>query len=367
MTNLAPLIAELGDKFTETSGALATRIGELERRAVREREPANDNVVASLGSIVANDPEVQRMTSNFRGKAVVKLTGENAAITTANTTVGAGRSQGTSLVPGMRVPGIVEPFEREMTIRDLLPQARTTSGSIEWPRETGFTNNAAPVAETTPKPYSDLTFDMVTTPVRTIAHMFKASRQILDDTPALLAYIDRRGTNGLKRVEENQLLFGNGTGQNLLGIVPQATAFDPQFASSDETAIDRLLQAISQAEDSDIPVTGIVLNKRDWRRIIGIKDAGGNYISPDSPFQITRPNLWNLPIVATNAMPVGQFLTGAFSEGAAIFDRMDVEVMVSSENADDFEKNLISVRIEERLALATFRPDAFITGDLYAA
>lgn len=359
-------LSEVADKIDEFTSSFATRLGHLEKSIARMPEHANDNDPArkTLGSIIANDPEVQRMTSNFRGQAVVKLTGDNAAITTANPTVGTGRSASTSLVPSHRLPDIIEPYERQLTVRDLLPQARTTSGSIEWPKETGFTNNAAPVAETTAKPYSDLTFDMVTTPVRTIAHMFKASRQILDDTPALLAYIDRRGVNGLKRVEENQLLAGTGVGQNLHGIMPQATAFNPQFASTDETAIDRLLQAISQAEDSDIPVTGIVLNRRDWRRIIGTKDAGGNYVAPDAPFVITRPNLWNLPIVATNAMPAGEFLVGAFEEGATIFDRMDVEVMVSTENADDFEKNLVSIRIEERLALATFRPDAFITGAL---
>lgn len=362
--NIAEKIEEIGQAFNAKAGDLATRLSELEKRAARERDHDGEVVEKSLGAIVAHDPEVRRMTSSFRGQAVVKLTGENAAITSANTTVGAGRSPGTSLVPGHRLPDVVAPFDRQLTVRDLIPSARTTSNAVEWPKETGFTNNAAPVAETTAKPYSDLAFDLANAPVRTIAHLFKASRQILDDAPALMAYINRRGVYGLKRVEENQLLFGNGTGQNIHGIMPQATAFAPTWTATDETAIDRILQAISQAEDSDIPVSGIVLNKQDWRKIIGTKDAGGNYIAPDAPFVLTRPNLWNLPVVATNAMPAGEFLVGAFEEGATIFDRMDVEVLVSTENADDFEKNLVSIRIEERLALATFRPDAFVTGEL---
>ncbi|MBN8242937.1 phage major capsid protein [Nitratireductor aquimarinus] len=368
MTNIASMITEIGDKFHAATSDLSGRLSELERRAARSSD--DHEYVASgsrsIGEIVASAENVQELTSNFRGKTTVKITGEEvASITSAPSTVGATGSTSTSLVPAHRVDGIVSPHERQIRVRDLINQARTTSNSIEWPRETGFTNNAAPVAETTQKPYSDLTFDLQNTPVRTIAHMFKASRQILDDAPALIAYINRRGTYGLQFVEEQQLLNGDGTGQNLNGIIPQAAAFAPQFSSASETPIDRLLQAISQAEDSEIPVNGIVLNKRDWRVITGTKDGDGRYIAGDSPFGIQAPRLWGLDVATTNAIPAGTFLTGAFQDGAQIFDRMDVEVMISSENADDFEKNMISIRIEARLAFATYRPDAFITGDLY--
>jgi Phage capsid family len=120
--------------------------------------------------------------------------------------------------------------EREQTRKaedGQLRRALGSSNSVEWPVETSFTNNARPVTEGQGKPYSDLTFDLRSAPVRTISHMFKASRQILDDAPALASHINRRGTYGLQFVEEQQILTGNGTGQNVLGIVPQATAFAP--------------------------------------------------------------------------------------------------------------------------------------------
>lgn len=375
MTNLAESIREVGDKFNETAADLGTRLGDLEKRFARMPDHDNDNVAAgqSLGEIVANSPELKGVSSSFRGKAVVKILDENAAITSGNSTVGTGRSPGTSLVPAHRVADIVTPYDRQMTVRDLLSQGRTTSNAIEWPVETGYTNNAAPVAETTAKPYSDLTFDLKSAPVVTIAHLFKISRQMMDDVPAMAAYIERRGVYGLKRVEENQILNGSGTGQNLKGIVPQATAFAPTWSSQDELPLDRVLQAISQAEDADIPVTGIVLSKRDWRRILGAKDANGNYIAWNSmnptggPVRLVRPGLWDLDLVPSNAITAGKMLVGAFKDGAQIFDRLDVEVLISTENADDFEKNMATVRIEERLALATYRPEAFIYGDLYAA
>src|SRR5690606_14009476 len=122
MTNLADMITELGNTFNEKAGDLHSRLTELEKRAARE--PVGDHLAAEdefpLGAALLDSKDVQNLSSTFRGKAVVKLQGERADITSANTTVGAGRSAGTSLVPGQRVREIVEPFQRELRIRDVI-------------------------------------------------------------------------------------------------------------------------------------------------------------------------------------------------------------------------------------------------------
>lgn len=356
-------LKEKTDKALSELGDVTTRLGDLEKRAARERD-GGDPEERSLGDIVVEAAGAQSFDSSYRG--MIKVKADRAAITSANTTVGAGRSQGTSLVPGARVPGIFGLPERQLTIRDLVMPGQTSSSSIEYVKETGFTNNAAPVAETTAKPYSDLTFDMTSAPVRTIAHLFKASRQILDDAPALRSYIDGRARYGLRFAEENQLLNGSGTGQNIHGLVPQATAFNPAFAAADETGIDRLRLAVLQVVLAEYPATAFVLNPIDWAKIELTKDAGGNYIIGNPQGSLT-PTLWNLPVVSTQAMAAGEFLTGAFSFAAQIFDRMDIEVLLSSENVDDFEKNLFTIRAEERLAFAVYRPESFVTGDVEGA
>ncbi|EKJ97217.1 phage major capsid protein, HK97 family [Bradyrhizobium lupini HPC(L)] len=356
-------LKEKTDKALSELGDVTTRLGDLEKRAARERD-GGDPDEKSLGDIVVEAACAQSFDSSYRG--MIKVKADRAAITSANTTVGSGRSQGTSLVPGARVPGIFGLPERQLTIRDLVMPGQTSSSTIEYVKETGFINNAAPVAETTAKPYSDLTFDMTSSPVRVLAHLFKASRQILDDAPALRSYIDGRARYGLRFVEENQLLNGSGTGQNLHGLVPQATAFNPAFAAADETAIDRLRLAVLQVVLAEYPATAFVLNPIDWAKIELTKDAGGNYIIGNPQGSLT-PTLWNLPVVSTQAMAAGEFLTGAFSFAAQIFDRMDIEVLLSSENVDDFEKNLFTIRAEERLAFAVYRPESFVTGDVEGA
>src|SRR5699024_11048282 len=98
-----------------------------------------------------------------------------------------------------------------------------------------------------------------------------------------------------------------------------------------------------------------------WAGIELTKDSEGRYII-GNPIDGIAPRLWNLPVVETNAMTVNNFLVGSFRFAAQIFDRMDIEILLSTENKDDFEKNMVSIRAEERLALAVYRPEAFVTG-----
>jgi HK97 family phage major capsid protein len=355
-------LTEKVDKALSELGETVTRVGELEKRAAREKEVVEAEGM-DLGDHLVASEQFKNLDSAGAWRGSIRVGVERADITSANGTVGAGRSAGTSLVPGMRVPGIVAPPNRQLTIRDLIAPGQTASSSVEYVKETGFTNNARPVTEGTTKPKSDLTFNLVTTPVRTLAHIFKMSRQIMDDAPALASYINARGTYGLKFVEEQQILNGNGSGQNLNGIIPQATAFAPAFNAEDETAIDRVRLALLQVILAEYPASGVVLNPIDWARIELTKDADKRYIVGNALSPI-GPTLWGLPVVQTQAMTAGEFLTGAFNLAAQIFDRMGVEVLLSSENSTDFEQNLMTARIEERIALAVYRPEAFVAGDL---
>lgn len=358
-------LTEKVDKALSELGSATTRLSELEKRAAREREMGDVNGPKGLGDHLVDSEKFKALDTGGAWRGSIRVSAEHADITSADGTVGAGRSAGTSLVPGQRVPGIIAPPNRQFTIRDLLAPGTTSSNSVEYVKETGFTNAAAPVAENpeNPKPKSDITFNLFTTPVRTIAHIFKASRQILDDAPGLASYINARGTYGLKFVEEQQLLTGNGSGQNIHGLIPQATNFAPAFSPQDETAIDRLRLAALQVMLAEYPASGFVLHPTDWARIELTKDGEKRYIVGNALSPI-GPSLWGLPVVQTQAIAANTFLTGAFNLGAQIFDRMDVEVLLSTENEDDFVKNLATIRVEERLALAVYRPEAFVTGDV---
>ena len=157
-------------------------------------------------------------------------------------------------------------------------------------------------------------------------------------------------------------MFGDGTGENLYGLVPQATAFaspipDPALV----TMLDVLAQAIAQSEEAELPASGIVLNSMDWRVISMLKTTTGEYLSA-GPFLAGSPSLWNLPVVNTNSMTRGHFLVGAFATAATIYDREDAEVLISTEDNQNFRENKATILAEERLALAVRRPEALIYG-----
>jgi HK97 family phage major capsid protein len=204
--------------------------------------------------------------------------------------------------------------------------------------------------------------------VRTVAHFLVASKQILDDAPALQSIIDAELRYGLGLVEDSQLLAGGGTGTDLTGVYTTAAAFDAPFQSSAMwTEVDVLLQAIAQVDDTDLLCDGLVLNPLDWRMIQSLKDDQGRYLGsgPFSAEQVER--LWNMPVATTKAMTQGHFLAGAFQQGAQIFDRQEATVEISTEDSDNFRKNLVTIRAEERLAFVIKHPDAFVKGDFTSA
>lgn len=351
-------------KQAEAGAALAERMNVMEQEFTKLRDGAvqgGNQGYKSIGQQFCESDEfkgaVGRGSAAFRG--TIMLAGLKAVTNVTSLTTGTGGA-GVLIQPD-RQPGIVGPALRPFTIRDLMMPGRTNSNTIRYVRESGFQNMAGPAAEGTLKPQSDLSFAIADSPVRTLAHWLKASKQILDDVPMLETYIDTRLRYGLKYVEEAQLLSGDGTGENLLGLIPQATAYDTTKNVVGDTKIDTLRRAILQVRIAEYRASAIVLNPADWASIELTKDSVGQYIWVNVATG-GEPQLWRLPVVDTNAMPVGKFLVGALNMASQVFDREDSNVQVSTEDGDNFVKNMVTIRAEERLAMVVYRPQSVVYG-----
>lgn len=251
--------------------------------------------------------------------------------------------------------------KRRLQVRSLLMPSSATSGSVEYPEMTARPSAADMVAEGASKPESAMTFEMRNVPIRTIAHWIPASVQVLDDAPQLQSLIDEELRYGLALKEESQLLYGDGTGQNLNGLVTAATAFINPIPDTEANLIDVVGAAILQAALTEVPVDGIVINPVDWWRMRLLKDGDGKYILGD-PGANVAPVLFGLPCIPTQAMIVDHFLVGGFGS-QTLYDRMEPRVELSSEHSDFFTRNLVAIRAEERIGLAVKRPEAMIYGD----
>ena len=312
----------------------------------------------TIGEIVAENEQVRNFHAGMQGSISVKVGSIHAAITSN------GASAGDLIVP-QRLQGIVATPNQRLFIRDLLTWGRATSNSIEFVRETGFTNSANVVSENPAdvKPESDITFELDSAPIATIAHWIRASKQVLQDAPMLQAYINGRLMYGLKLKEEAQLLKGSGVGLNINGLLTQATAFsNPGVVVQNETMIDRLRIALLQVTLAEYEADGIVLNPIDWTEIELTKTTDNAYLFA-TPRGLAVPGLWGRPVVASQAMTEDEYLVGAFALGAQGWDREDANVTISNQDRDNFVKNMVTILCEERVGLTVFRPEAFVTGD----
>lgn len=352
-------LKEQADNALTMMNGFKARVDEIEQKLARRHEEQEGQQRKSFGEQFIESQAFKSLaeSSSQRGRADMQF---KATITLATTD--AAGSAG-DLVQNTRLPGMIMQPERRLTVRDLITPGRMDGNVLEYVQETGFTNRAATVAEGARKPTSDVQFELKNTSARVIAHWVKASRQIMSDAPQLASYIDGKLRYGLAYAEEQQLLNGDGTGQNLLGIIPQATAYSAPITLAGATTIDTLRLAMLQAVLAEFPATGHVLNPIDWTGIELTKDGDGRYII-GQPQGVASPTMWGLPVVTTQAITSGKFLTGAFKLGAQLFDRWQARVEVATENEDDFVNNLVTILAEERLALAVYRPEAFVYGDI---
>jgi len=277
------------------------------------------------------------------------------------------------LVPEMRIPGIVHEPERRLRLRDIMNVGRTSSNTIYIAKENVYTNNAGPQIGGSPearenvlKPTSDITFTSATVPVETLAHTFDVSKQVLDDSPMLASYINMRGMYGLKLEEDDQLLNGTGANGNLSGLVTNQTAYAPQSPTVVVNNLDLLRDAGRQLEVANYMPTAYILNPVDWANIELLKVNAGTddrYIIGDPGRRLT-PMLWGLPVIVTNTMTAGTFMVGDFNMVGQLWDRQDAAVAISEHHADNFKRNMVTIRMEERLALAVERSSAIVGGSL---
>jgi HK97 family phage major capsid protein len=354
-----------GNKLSSDLAELKARTLEVEQKLVkRPGGGGGEDPAKSIGQIVAESEQFKHAASlgaKSRGMDPVDV-GSFHKTAIVNATI----NNDQPLVAPLRLPGIIQPALRRLTIRDLLPQTPISSNIVEFARELVYTNNAGPQYDASPgsteaalKNESGITFELANAPVITFAHWIPASRQVLSDAPLLQGYVDGRLRYGLALAEEAALLTGDGTAGTLNGLNNNATAFT--YGSTNQTALDTLLKAQLQVSLSYYEVTGYVLHPVDWVGILLLKDTQGRYLFSD-PHGMEAPRVWGKDVVPTQAQTQGQFLAGAFALAAEIFDRDGATVRVAEQHADFFVRNMVAILAEERLALAIYRTASFVKG-----
>jgi HK97 family phage major capsid protein len=268
-------------------------------------------------------------------------------------------------------PDPVRSGERVQFLRQLITAEPAPGGRFAYLRQTVRTNNAAPVAEGALKPTSVYTMERVEDRCRTIAHLTEPiPRQQLDDAALLRQFVDAELRYGLELALDAQILTGDGTGENLTGIL-NTTGRQAQAWAADVLTTTR--KAVTALELDEQQPTAWTFNPSDWENVETA--AAEQYAAnPNQPTAVDRQarSLWGLPVVVTTAMPTGTGLLGDFRGSVRLEVAEDARVDWSENvydataGASDFQRNLVRFRCEGRFGLAVMRPRAFVEVDMAA-
>lgn len=342
-------------------------------RPIRER-------VKSLGLQVIESPEFKALQAKYvkDGRIPERTSISSDPIGIKGLFVGGADTSAGAFVVNEQ-SGIVEMLGRKpLTIRDLVNVRGTESDTIEYVVQTSHTNAAAVVPEATSsaapttgsalsgplinnpnggyKPEGSWAFERKTTSVKTIAEWVPATKRALADAKQLEGLINSELRADVAEAEENQILNGNGAGENLTGIMQTSGVQTQGFV---EDLFVSVRKAITKARTiGRVAPTGIVLSPLDMEKVDLARDANDRYFGA-GPFAMGPRTIWGVPAVESESQPDGTGLLGDFSK-AVLWDREQTTVTMTDSHADFFIRNLIAVLAEERVAFGVTRPQAFV-------
>lgn len=273
--------------------------------------------------------------------------------------------------------GVVPFLLRPLTLRDVITVSGTDSDLVEFSQITSFTNNAAPTAEATTgaldstsglKPESAIATDIVKAPVVSIPHWIPITRRAMMDAPQMEGYVNDLLMQGVEIVLEDQMITGDGTGENLQGLdnTPGITIQNPVLTSG---AVD-LLKTTRQARTKVRTLgrsrpTAYLLHPNDWEQFDVLTAGTSGQFYFGGPLNIGQPRLWGVPVIESEAVLEGTFYVGDMKQ-AVLWDREQASIRVSDSPDNYFLRNLLAILCELRAAFGVLRPSAIVRGDLVA-
>ena len=259
----------------------------------------------------------------------------------------------------IRLPLIVPGVLQRPVVADLIPQGITSQYQIAYMEETTTTNAAAARLENGAAGESVLEFTPKTADVIEIATYLAISERLMEDAPAMEAYVNSRLNIFMQLAEENELLNGLGTPPSMFGLL-HVVGLQTQAKGALPTP-DAIYMAMTKIQvNSLLSASGVIMHPTDWQDIALLRTTEGVYLW-GSPSGAAPERIWGLPIVKTTSIAENTGLVGAFDTAAQIFRRKNVTFEVSNSHSDFFIKGKLAIRATERLAMPAYRPARFCT------
>jgi HK97 family phage major capsid protein len=359
--------------------ALQTQLKEMQDREAKNQKALDDLIAAQKTAqtqTVPNTPAgmIEKMLTEKEAALKAYKTGEGKgfSITMDRKVVGnlssSGNLTGSYFVPPTLVPGVIlQPYE-EVHMRNILPVGQTNSNVIRYVRDMGGEGGPGMVAEAGTKPQIDRDLQVFDANVRKIATYMRVPEEMMDDIPYLSSFLTQIGTEEVMLLEDEQILYGDGTGQNLSGLETNSTAFSGTGLGIAGGSLptpnhfDVLRAARTQARLLKRRPTVALVNPGDYYKMESTKDTTGNYLFLGGGNGINPGrNVGGLTVIDHTAVEPDDFFV-LDPRAAAIFDRTGLTVRFYDQDQDNAIKNLITIVIEKRLALPIYYTTGIIFG-----
>ena len=356
----------------EEANALFKSMGTA-REAVKSAEVETPAPAGSLGEQVAA-AFMKSGTLSALGAQVQHTRGEfysSKAPGDPTTTANAVNGNGLATVLTDVDKNVIKPYALPFSISSWLSSGTISGNSLtyfvanEWTSSSG---RPGVVGENGKKPGATApAFETKTLPLRKIAGWVRQSDEMAEDAGFLSSLINEQLLDELKRAEEEQIVSGTGTGNDLTGILTTPGIFSEAVATAKaEDVLESMYRMKSKIENaSGMSVDAVIVNPEDIAGIRLAKDANGLYYFGGAAYApygngqyVAELNAFGMPIYVSKAVPAKTVLIGS-SKGATVFRKGGVRVEVSNNVNDDFLYNRFRVLAEERLLLAVKQPKAF--------
>lgn len=395
---LAALLKELeGAKTKEDvdriKGEILTVKGQIALADEKQRildGMKSDNPVGGKGKTVARTlgekaaaavtaKGIERGTRFSVSSADVKAEGDTPTTPTTTTTEHSPNARPTGYAPAITEvrPDVLEGARRPLTVADLFAQETTSDSAVTYFVEGAVTG--APTAVGEGGEYPKLEFGdptPKTDALKKIGCVYKDTDELLDDAERLAQSIDNRAEYLLDITVEDQLLTGNGTGNNIEGLLNRSGL---QTATC--VGMNAAIKAIKKAKvgiKKNTPgfrADALLINDEDWDELTNAQDANNQFLA-GGPFYgaygnsngpVEEPPLWGLRVVPTQAIAKGTMVIGAFKLGGSVIRKGGRVIDMTNSDGTDFDKGVVAFRPSERLALAVRYPAAFVKLTVTAA
>lgn len=344
-------VEKVGGERQKQLDAIEIELKKYKTQGASAAEAMGKTAVQVLAEKFAKDEE------SFKNRENGNLKHKSFEMKAAATMTFGASTTGT-VVDRQYIPGIFGTVRRRDRIRNLLNQGVMSGDAIEYVVQTGGEGGANNVDEGGSKPLTDKDIALKTAPARKIAHHIRVSDELLNDLNGLAAFLTFQGTEDVYDKEDQQLLFGTGSGTptQLEGLTVGSgllTAANTSLTGvTNPQKVDAVIAAMEALSANEYMADTIIMNPADVYGIQVLKGSDSDYLRRVNFTTDGRLVIGGIPVAVSTAMSSGSFLAAELNRAAVMYQREGLSVRFFDQDQNNAILNLVTVVIEERVALA---------------